>query len=206
MDKISSEKWRGDHMQEHEANLPTGKIRAVLVQVHNLPLDGMYEKISNVIGDSIVVYEKVEADDNGRSRGKYTKIRVLNDVSKPLVRGVPDRLGEGKKLVLIYLKYEEVPDFCYVCRIIGHYHYDCHDEKAETIIKRFPCGPFLFGHGNSSDIRTARNWGLGVMKSLLGLLEVCLREVEACWDRGSASNRIFSVMRSGRLRLLLQLH
>jgi hypothetical protein len=58
--------------------------------------------------------------------GNYVRIRVLLDVSKPLMRfvslSVPD---EGRKRLMV--KYEKIPYFCKRCGLLSHDHEECGD-------------------------------------------------------------------------------
>jgi hypothetical protein len=58
--------------------------------------------------------------------GNYVRIRVLVEVSRPLIRVVSLNIeGEGKKRLLV--KYEKIPFFCKHCGLLGHNHEECGD-------------------------------------------------------------------------------
>ncbi|XVF84584.1 hypothetical protein PTKIN_Ptkin17bG0048800 [Pterospermum kingtungense] len=57
------------------------------VQVHGLPLDLMNEKFGIVIGETIGEIMEVETDGKQQVWGRWLRIRVNIDVSKPLKRG-----------------------------------------------------------------------------------------------------------------------
>ena len=57
------------------------------VQAHGLPLGLMNEKIGTVLGDAIGDVEKVETNGDQRAWGRFLKIRVSINISKPLKRG-----------------------------------------------------------------------------------------------------------------------
>ena len=74
----------------------------------------MNEKIEAVLEESIGVVEEVETDDGKRAWGRYLKIRVSINVSKPLKQGkMMTVVGGGK--VLATFRYERLADYCYTC-------------------------------------------------------------------------------------------
>ncbi|KAK3221474.1 hypothetical protein Dsin_008499, partial [Dipteronia sinensis] len=83
------------------------------------------------------------------------KVKVLLDISKPLKRWLRLKLDKSDNIVVVALKYERLPEFCYACGRIGHGIKDCPDGKAR---KRALDGPdkskpkpYQIGSGNSSD-------------------------------------------------------
>ncbi|KAK6119800.1 hypothetical protein DH2020_046455 [Rehmannia glutinosa] len=135
------------------------------IQVHNLPDYGMTEKIGRIIGDGLGISLEVDSDSEGRCLGSFLRVRTLIDVSKPLRRGAPIRLGSDSNKIWLDFKYERVPDFCYVCGIIGHGHSECSLPSANSCVQSgiFPYGNFLKGdppfhrrnppsHPNSSNL------------------------------------------------------
>ncbi|KAK6143492.1 hypothetical protein DH2020_023840 [Rehmannia glutinosa] len=80
------------------------------VQVFNLPDIGMTEKIGRVIGDGIGIALEVDADSEGRCLGSFLRVRVLTDISKPLRRGAPIRMGSKANKIWLDFKYERHPD------------------------------------------------------------------------------------------------
>ncbi|KAH6824444.1 hypothetical protein C2S53_002854 [Perilla frutescens var. hirtella] len=86
----------------------------------------------------------VEMDDNIDGYvGNYLRIKVLIDVTKPILRGLTIKLN-GKKL-WIPIKIESLPVFCSGCGIIGHHVKQCPsgDKKNYSNMKDIPCGPWL---------------------------------------------------------------
>ncbi|KAK6156052.1 hypothetical protein DH2020_010300 [Rehmannia glutinosa] len=118
------------------------------VQIHNLPDEGMYDKIGMVIGDGLGIALEVDADDKGRCLGHYMRVRVLMDITKPLRRGAPIRLGSNGNRVWVDFKYERIPDFCFACGIVGHGLTDCKLEGVNvgsTDTNNLPYGRWLKG-------------------------------------------------------------
>lgn len=79
------------------------------------------EKVAAKVGEppfTVVVNE-------GRINPSSTlRARVYLDVNKPLVRFVPLTLKEPKKYAVFY---EKLPDFCFVCGLMGHLAEECGD-------------------------------------------------------------------------------
>ncbi|XP_038699544.1 uncharacterized protein LOC119996822 [Tripterygium wilfordii] len=109
-------------LQEMQSSVPVREIpfddEVFWVQVHNLPLAAMTEKVGRLIGNSIGVCVDVDTQKNGIGWGPYLRIRVLISLHKPLPRGkkidLPDRS------VTVGFLYEFLPKFCYKCGRILH--------------------------------------------------------------------------------------
>jgi hypothetical protein len=80
--------------------------------------------------------------------GKFLRIRVSVDLTKPLKRG--SKLNFQGKEIWVDYKYERLPNFCFACGRIGHQMRDCediedHDEVqySELEEKQQAFGPWL---------------------------------------------------------------
>lgn len=58
---------------------------------------------------------------------KFLRIKVLVDVTKPLLRGMILVIGQRK--IWVKIKYERSLNFCYVCGRLGHVDMDCDEEN-----------------------------------------------------------------------------
>lgn len=94
------------------------------VQVYDLPLNDMNEKGGRRIGNVLGKYVETDVGDDGLGWGKFLRIRVEIDVTKPLRRGVMVLDPDGKKIWAL-VKYERLPTFCYQCGRLGHGEKDC---------------------------------------------------------------------------------
>ena len=56
------------------------------------------------------------------------KVRI--DISKALKRWLKLRLSKSEEVTVVNLKYERLPEFCFVCGKIGHAIKECQDEEA----------------------------------------------------------------------------
>ena len=122
------------------------------VQAHNLPMRCIGEKIGMMIGEATGVALRVWKDKEGKCSGSFLRIRVLVDVSKPIRRVVPVRLGSSGVVHWAELKFERIPDFCFVCGRIGHIVSECQDPAAEAMIeaKKFQYGDWLIASRSSN--------------------------------------------------------
>lgn len=99
------------------------KKSAFWIQLHGLPLGLLNKSFATLAGNSIGSFLGIDCDLSGSVIGKFLRIRVEIDVSKPLCRVLhADFKGQT---ITISLKYERLPDFCFFCGIIGHTLKDC---------------------------------------------------------------------------------
>ncbi|KAL5823122.1 hypothetical protein ACOSQ4_021022 [Xanthoceras sorbifolium] len=66
--------------------------------------------------------------------GKFLRIKVRIDITKPLKRGIRMRLENFETLITALIKYERLPDFCYGCGYIGHSVRECHNSEVRKSI------------------------------------------------------------------------
>ncbi|KAK6163123.1 hypothetical protein DH2020_002964 [Rehmannia glutinosa] len=111
------------------------------VQLHHLPLGLMNKEFAKIAGNSIGRFLETDTDAFGSVMGKYIRIKVNIDITKPLHRVIHADVHGQKRA--IYLKYERLPDFCFHCGIIGHVFRDC-----ETRILNPPENSENFEFGN----------------------------------------------------------
>ncbi|KMT13573.1 hypothetical protein BVRB_4g083480 [Beta vulgaris subsp. vulgaris] len=75
-----------------------------------------------MIGDNIGEVLEVESD--GILWDKSARLRVMLNITRPLRRIQKIKNSRGK-VVVVEIKYERLPTFCYVCGIVGHIERDC---------------------------------------------------------------------------------
>ncbi|KAK4283490.1 hypothetical protein QN277_000434 [Acacia crassicarpa] len=90
------------------------------VQFHGLPLEAFENGNAKVLGDTVgeaVMYEKPKVE--GRLGRGFIRVRSLIQLTDPLSHGfwVP---RNQKPLAWVTVKYERLPDFCYIYGCIGH--------------------------------------------------------------------------------------
>jgi hypothetical protein len=97
----------------------------IWVRVFSLPLGDMNRKSGETIGAEIGEFMEVEVGEDGFAPGKYMRVKVRIDISKPLMRGIMFDMGEGKQGLWCRFEYEFLPDFCYRCGLLDHIDRDC---------------------------------------------------------------------------------
>lgn len=88
------------------------------VRMLSLPLACMGKEVGYQIGSTMGTVEEVDTDEEGVGWGKYLRVRIKLDLTKPLAGGRIINLF-GKK-VLIAFQYEKLPRYCFDCGIIWH--------------------------------------------------------------------------------------
>ena len=81
-------------------------------KLHGLPMRKQTKEVAEKIAGPIGMIEKVDVGSKGFSMGKYLRIRVTIDISKPLCRGRVVRMGALEK-GWVDFRYERLPIFCY---------------------------------------------------------------------------------------------
>jgi hypothetical protein len=91
---------------------------AFWVRMYDLPLACMSIKAGNQIGATVGKVEEVDVNEEGVGWGKYLRVKILLDLTKPLSRGRMLRL-RGNKTWVAFL-YEKILGFCFKCGTIRH--------------------------------------------------------------------------------------
>ncbi|XBH87728.1 hypothetical protein VPH35_075136 [Triticum aestivum] len=138
----------------------------IWVRVYDIPMGWMSRESGEEIGKEIGEVLDVDVDDCGMAMGEYMRIKVRLDIRKPLMRGITifeDDEGEDEeheekekdniiedvdeenekkeKGREVIFKYEYLPDFCYICGIIGHNDRTCPSKQKLGTNHEF--GPWL---------------------------------------------------------------
>ncbi|XP_031095282.1 uncharacterized protein LOC115999580 [Ipomoea triloba] len=100
------------------------------IQISNLPLKWMNQRVGERIGDKLGCFEAVEVDENGNGWGRFMRVRVNIDVSKPLRRFMILELQKRERCRVI-LRYERLPIFCFICGVLGHSEKSCGNSGEE---------------------------------------------------------------------------
>ncbi|KAL5839078.1 hypothetical protein ACOSQ4_011686 [Xanthoceras sorbifolium] len=94
------------------------------VQVYNLPLSCMNKDAGIFLGGLVGTVIEIDGGQNGDCVGKFLRVRVLIDVTKPLKRGLRFEVGDGEMCSAL-LCYERLPNFCFFCGCMGHLLREC---------------------------------------------------------------------------------
>lgn len=73
-----------------------------------------------IVGSNVGLVEEVDTKENGFTMGRYARIRVRIDISKPLKQFIRVSIHSEEDDICVILVYERLPDFCYRCGCIGH--------------------------------------------------------------------------------------
>ncbi|XP_073124567.1 uncharacterized protein [Henckelia pumila] len=98
---------------------------SIWTQCYNLPLACMHRDILKKVGSQIGVVEEVDTREDGFSSGRFARIRVRLDVSKPIKKFISISSRQDNEDIIVPLAYERLPDYCYNCGCIGHSFRDC---------------------------------------------------------------------------------
>ncbi|CAH9133856.1 unnamed protein product [Cuscuta epithymum] len=111
------------------------------VQIHNVPYSlvnlGTARRVGNFIGGFI------KYDDNQKSDRlePYMRVRVLMKMDKSLKKGT--NLKKYGKSFWVDFKYEGLPNFCFICGLIGHSDNFCPLNYEEGLVLEKKMEPSL---------------------------------------------------------------
>lgn len=92
----------------------------IWIRVSQLPLGLMNADVAEVIGNEIGAFLDVDTDDGSRAVGRFLRVKVRIDIRKPLMRGVTVIADDDGAERWCPVAYEHLPDFCYLCGLLGH--------------------------------------------------------------------------------------
>ncbi|KAL5816006.1 hypothetical protein ACOSQ3_024384 [Xanthoceras sorbifolium] len=81
---------------------------------------GELSKIGKFLGEQIRVVREIDAGASGDCLGKYIRVRVVIVITKPLQRFFKVKMGGFGKAVVMLLRYERLPEYCFECGLVGH--------------------------------------------------------------------------------------
>ncbi|XP_022841874.1 uncharacterized protein LOC111365549 [Olea europaea var. sylvestris] len=122
------------------------------VRIHDLHVMVRNWKMGDFIGRQLGKVIEVDIDKIEIARGEFLHVRVCLDISKPLLRGKKIYVGSYKPFWTRF-SYERLPNFCYLCGVLGHGHKDYILWKPAMeayTTSDYSYGPWLRA-GNSSD-------------------------------------------------------
>ncbi|KAL5804737.1 hypothetical protein ACOSQ3_031537 [Xanthoceras sorbifolium] len=103
------------------------------IHIYNIPLACMNCKVARLIAEEVgtIVDFPIDSKDLW---GKFLRIKVRIDITKPLKRGIRLRLANFDTMITTLIKYERLPDFCYGCGFIGHSFRECYNSEVRKNI------------------------------------------------------------------------
>ncbi|KAL0370752.1 UNVERIFIED_CONTAM: hypothetical protein Sangu_0393300 [Sesamum angustifolium] len=100
------------------------------IHIHGLPLGKMTRDLATFIGNNLGKFKEVDLDSNGEVWGSSVRIRASVDITKPLKRALKIRTVLGDEQ-LVTFTYERLPNFCYLCGVMGHLSCQCEVQLQE---------------------------------------------------------------------------
>ncbi|KAG8391642.1 hypothetical protein BUALT_Bualt01G0208600 [Buddleja alternifolia] len=114
------------------------------IQILDLPINLFNRDMAKFLGNKLGIFIEVDLPKERRTWGAILQIRVCINITKPLQRVIKLRSPSGD-LFSVWVTYERLPLFCFLCGIIGHSEGFCElrykeiFEEPETL----PFGMFL---------------------------------------------------------------
>ncbi|CAH9120076.1 unnamed protein product [Cuscuta epithymum] len=127
------------------------------VQVHNVPQKFRNLNSAKRIGNFIGPFIKFDENSYGDKKKSFLRIRICMDVRKPLKKGTSlKKEGKGH---WVDFKYEKLPNFCFICGVIGHSDKFCSLRYEEGIIIEKSFGVKLrAGGGAKTSLASPNKW------------------------------------------------
>ncbi|KAM0891956.1 hypothetical protein ACQ4PT_026068 [Festuca glaucescens] len=97
----------------------------IWIRILKLPLGKMNKATGEMIGEKMGEWLQADVGDDDYAAGEYLRIKVKINISKPLMRGMMIQVGEDGRSKWCPFEYEFLPEFCYICGIIGHDDKSC---------------------------------------------------------------------------------
>ncbi|KAL5792215.1 hypothetical protein ACOSP7_000809 [Xanthoceras sorbifolium] len=95
------------------------------IQLHNIPLFCMTKEAGLQLGSKVGKVKDIDTGASGDCMGKFLRIRVNIDISKPLKRGIRVSLDDSEETIMLLIRYERLPEYCFGCGMVGHHVRDC---------------------------------------------------------------------------------
>ncbi|KAM0822045.1 hypothetical protein ACQ4PT_071768 [Festuca glaucescens] len=97
----------------------------IWVRVYKLPLGKMNLEAGTLIGDRVGEFVELDGLENGMAVGRCLRVKVKKCLAAPLMRGIMVEVDEKGRTIWCPMEYEYLPDFCFICGIIGHIDKGC---------------------------------------------------------------------------------
>lgn len=130
------------------------------VQIHKVPMICMSRRWGFELGKSVGQVVDVDINALGDCLGRYLRVHILVDISKSLTRVVQRRLKQNQDPFIFPLRYERLPDLCYLCGVLGHPFKECllkppHVRK-DSVLKFGDCIRVYFSVKNNLGAKRGR--------------------------------------------------
>ncbi|KAK3193471.1 hypothetical protein Dsin_024781 [Dipteronia sinensis] len=112
------------------------------VQIHQVPLLCMTMEIGRFLGGMIGIVLEVYGGTSGDCVGKFLRIRVQVDITRPLKRYLQVDIFENKTETIMVLRYERLPNHCFRCEMVDHTTSECREKESGPIVNGKEVFPF----------------------------------------------------------------
>ncbi|KAK5802554.1 hypothetical protein PVK06_030156 [Gossypium arboreum] len=89
------------------------------LRVYNIPIEVMDRQLALDVGNAIGELMAIDWKDRNGAWTEFMRLKVKIDISKPLRRVMKFASEDGGEMIGV-IKYERLPNFCYMCGMIGH--------------------------------------------------------------------------------------
>lgn len=116
-------------------------------------------KIGNAISDCIASFKKVDMNSLSGGWKSFMRIRVVLDVTKPLKRRMKLK-RVGRDWSWADFCYERLPNFCFICELLGHTDRFCQKifEEGFTVVADKPYGAWLRVASHRNQVGMGQRW------------------------------------------------
>ncbi|PPR85703.1 hypothetical protein GOBAR_AA34989 [Gossypium barbadense] len=104
------------------------------LRVYNIPIEFIDRQLALDVGNAIGALMAIDWKDRNGAWTEFMRLKVKIDISKPLRRVVKFVCDVGEEMIGV-IKYERLPDFCYLCGLKGHTTRKCQNNRAGDEIK-----------------------------------------------------------------------
>ncbi|XP_016669952.1 uncharacterized protein [Gossypium hirsutum] len=110
---------KGQAITSYEFNMSPFWLR-----IYNIPLELMDRSTALDVGTTIGKVVAIDWKDRNGGWTEFMMLKIMVNILKPL-RRIVKLVDRDERVITCMLKYERLPDFCYLCGIIGHTVKNC---------------------------------------------------------------------------------